>query len=312
MTEADDRIAFGDGGEDLARCSLWWRQPVAAPGLGPLLGGQEAPIGRIGLLEAQGAAMAMSLLERACTNLAQQGCRLVLAPMDGDTWQPYRVLDGDQVPGQAFWGEPDLAPQWADWLAAAGFRVQARFVSSLCTNLEFRRPRLRLAQGWRLQPVEGLRIDDFLEPIHQLVLEGFRQQPLFRPTSLEAFRRHWQSWRPLLDPRLSLLAFDGPELVGLLLAHADGPGGCRAVVRTLVVRPGRTWAGLGRSLLETCHGLAAAAGYQGVIHALMRDPGASLALSRPYAQVFRRYGLFGRPLEERGAQGSNPAASAPS
>jgi hypothetical protein len=27
-----------------------------------------------------------------------------------------------------------------------------------------------------------------------------------------------------MDPRLSLLAFDGPDLVGLLLAHADGPG----------------------------------------------------------------------------------------
>lgn len=311
MTEADADLELGDPGLGQARCSLWWRQPVAAPGLGPLLGADPAPIGRIGRLEAPGAAIAKTLLERACAELGQRGCRLVLAPMDGDTWQPYRVLESGQDPGQAFAGEPDLAPHWGGWLADAGFQVQARFVSTLCTNLQIRRPSSLMAAALRLEPAQALPIDDLLGAIHHLVLEGFQRQPLFRPTSLDRFRGVWQAWRTVLDPRLSLLAFDGPDLVGLLLAHPDGPGARRAVVRTLVVRPGRPWAGLGRRLLETCHGLAAEAGYQAVIHALMRDPGASLALSRPYGQPYRRYGLFARSLVQPWALGPSDSTIAP-
>ena len=198
------------------------------------------------------------------------------------------------IPGSpiAFWiririlAKPLLAnPIWRStgggWLADAGFRVQGYFVSTLCTNLQIRRPRPRLAVAIRLEQAQAVPIDNLLESIHHLVLEGFQRQPLFRPTCLDSFSGFLQPWRSVMDPRLSLLAFGGPDLVGLLLAHADGPGGRRAVVRTLVVRPGRPWAGLGRRLLETCHGLAADVGYLAVIHALMRDPGASLALSRP-------------------------------
>jgi hypothetical protein len=66
-----------------------------------------------------------------------------------------------------------------------------------------------------------LAIDDLLEPIHHLILNGFRRQPLFVPVSLDGFRRYWGPWRSRLDPRLSLLAFDGGEVVGLLLAHPE-------------------------------------------------------------------------------------------
>ena len=126
MTEADANLELGDQGLGPARCSLWWRQPVAAPGLGPLVGADPAPIGCIGRLEAPGAAISKTLLEQACAELGQRGCRLVLAPMDGDTWQPYRVLDSDQDPGQAIAGEPDLALHWggAGWpTPASGCRA---------------------------------------------------------------------------------------------------------------------------------------------------------------------------------------------
>jgi hypothetical protein len=68
---------------------------------------------------------------------------------------------------------------------------------------------------------------------------------------------------------------------------------------------------LGRRLLETCHGLSADVGYLAVIHALMRDPGACLALSRPYSQPNRNYGLFARSLEQPWARGATDSAIAP-
>jgi len=159
---------------------------VAAPGLGPLVGSDPAPIGCIGRLEAPGAAIAKTLLEQACAELGQRGCRLVLTPMDGDTWQPYRVLESDQDPGQAFAGEPDLALHWGCWLADAGFRVQARFVSTLGTNLQIRRPSPRLAVAIRLEQAQAVPMDDLSESIHHLVLEGFSANPCFAPPASAA------------------------------------------------------------------------------------------------------------------------------
>lgn len=301
MAEPDRLLALADGSGGRASCGLWWRQPgLAHAPIAPAANPGE-PIGRIGRLAASGPTLAAELLERACLELRQRGCAAVLAPLDGDTWHPYRVVEPGQNPAEAFAGEPDPDPCWNDWLVAAGFAVQARYVSSLCTELQQRRPIVSPGSLFHLVTVESLAIDDLLEPIHRLILNGFRRQPLFVPISLDGFRHHWQPWRTRFDPRLSLLAFDGAELVGLLLAHPDGCQGRRAVVRTLVVQPGRRWAGLGRRLLETCHERAAALGYTAVIHALMHDPGASVALSRPYAQPFRRYVLMGRSLLGEGS-----------
>ena len=312
MAEPDRVLELRDGAGGWARCGLWWSPSTGdeAPNPQELGGGDllahdrrspapsgTVPLGRIGRLEASGPGSAAELLERATAELRQRGCVTVLAPLDGDTWHPYRVLEPGQEAAEAFAGEPDPDPRWTDWLAAAGFAVRARYVSSLCSDLQRRRPSVYPPSPFQLVPVEHLAIDDLLEPIHRLILNGFRRQPLFVPVSLDGFRRHWEPWRSRLDPRLSLLAFDGGEVVGLLLAHPEGPQeGRRAVVRTLVVQPGRRWAGLGRRLLETCHGRAAALGYTAVIHALMHDPGASVALSRPYARSFRRYVLMGRSL----------------
>ena len=287
-----------------ARCSLWWRRPLQG---GP--SSDAARIGRIGRLQASSAAGARLLLERACSELRRQGCHSVLAPLDGDTWQPYRVLAPGQDRRQAFAGEPNLAPEWAEWLMAAGFCVRARYLSALCSDLQRRRPIAAERCGsWRIEPLAEQPIEPLLEPIRCLIVLGFAGQPLFRAPGQEEFRQLLGPWRAVLDRRLSLLAFDGDDLVGLLLAHGDPPGtatpgpvladGERAVVRTLVVRPGRAHAGLGRLLLETCHGLAAAAGCQAVIHALMHDPGASLVLSRPYAQPVRHYWLMERSLAD--------------
>jgi GNAT superfamily N-acetyltransferase len=312
MAEPDRVLELGDGAGGWARCGLWWSPSMAdeAPNPQALGGGDPlahdrrspapsgtVPLGRIGRLEASGPGSAAELLERATAELRQRGCATVLAPLDGDTWHPYRVLEPGQDSAEAFAGEPDPDPRWTDWLAAAGFAVRARYVSSLCSDLQRRRLTVYPPSPFQLVPVEHLAIDDLLEPIHRLILNGFRRQPLFVPVSLDGFCRHWEPWRSRLDPRLSLLAFDGGEVVGLLLAHPEGPQeGRRAVVRTLVVQPGRRWAGLGRRLLETCHGRAAALGYTAVIHALMHEPGASVALSRPYARSFRRYVLMGRSL----------------
>lgn len=292
MSEPDQVLELRTGAGGWARCGLWW-SPAA--GVRPPLDAQPG-LGRLGRLEASGPESAAALLAQACAQLRWHGCSAVLAPLDGDTWHPYRLLEPGQDSAGSFAGEPDPDPRWMAWLAGAGFVVRERYVSSLCSDLHKRRSTLPPPCALQLVPVESLAIDDHLEPIHQLILNGFRHQPLFLPLSLDAFRLSWAHWCRRFDPHLSLIAFDGEAPVGLLLAHPDGPEGCRVVVRTLVVQPGRRWAGLGRRLLESLHRRAADLGFPAVIHALMHDPGPSLALSRHYASPFRRYVLMGRSL----------------
>ena len=307
MLEPDAELTCADG----ARCALWWQRPspivLGRPsgtatdqtgdrqGPGRSLDG--VAVGRIGRLQAPTAAAAGHLLRAACDELRRQGCGAVLAPMEASTWGAYRVLEPGQPPAPAFAGEPALDPCWYSWLAAAGFGPWLRYCSSLCTDLDLRRPGGRPLGALRIEALEPATALHLQAPLRRLVLDGFRRQPLFQPLPGSAFSHLALPWLERLDPRFSLGAFDGDDLVGLLLAHGEGSSSKpRVVVRTLVVRPGRAWAGLGRHLLERCHRQAAAAGCQAVIHALMLDPGPSRALSRPYARPFRRYALMGRSL----------------
>ena len=296
---ADERWALLDGGVELARCGLWWDQ--AAPRSGERLGS-------LGQLQADGAdaSARLALLLHGCERLRLHGCRRVLAPMDSNSWHDYRLVEAAvpaDPPELPFAGEPRCGADWIAPLQAAGFSVQARYVSALCTDLAWRRPRRpdrRQGPGEAvvIRSAAGIEAGALLPQLHGLVMAGFRRQPLFVPVEPATFTALWQPWLRLVDSELSLLAFDAERLVGLLLAHPDRPAAAssRLVVRTLVVAPGRRYAGLGRELLETAHARAAARGVPAVIHALMHCPGPSMALSAPYARVFRRYLLMGRRL----------------
>jgi hypothetical protein len=109
------------------------------------------------------------------------------------------------------------------------------------------------------------------------------------------FRRRFEAQQALADPANTLLALAGEQLLGLLIAHRSGAA---MVVRTLVVQPGRSQAGLGTLLLEEAHERAALQGCQGAIHALMHAGGGSLTLSRHYADAAPAggYVLLGRRL----------------
>lgn len=304
---ADERWAVLEQGQEAARCGLWWRQV-------PIEVGERC--GCLGEFQAAAATdtARLALLRHGCERLRRQGCRQLLAPMAGSSWHDYRLVatgtDG-AAPQPPFAGEPGCGPDWLEPLRAAGFVVRSRYVSALCTDLAWRRPRndrLRAAASTAALSIRSageVEAAALLPGLHQLVMAGFRRQPWFAPVDPARFVRLAQGWWQRQDPQLSLLAFDADQLVGLLLAHADppGPAPSRLVVRTLVVSPGRRYAGLGRELLERAHARAALRGCTAAIHALMHNPGPSVALSRPYARVFRHYLLMGRSLGAPGDQG---------
>lgn len=287
---ADECWQILAGGRERGRAAIWWQHTPPLPG---------ERVGAIGSLSASDAAAAQQLLRHACRRLAEQGCTRVLAPMDGNTWNAYRCRTGAAL---GFPGEPQPGPEWIAHLHACGFEVDSHYVSQCCSRLDRRRPAARSRMR-----LEAVRIEDLASlqrqgaaaamagQIHRLVHAGFGQQPYFLPLAEAVFRRRFEARAAVADPASTLLALAGEQLLGLLIAQRSGDA---LVVRTLVVQPGRSQAGLGTLLLEEAHARAARQGCRGAIHALMHAGGASLPLSRHYADAAPAGGsvLLGRRL----------------
>jgi S-adenosylmethionine-diacylglycerol 3-amino-3-carboxypropyl transferase len=294
---ADECWQLEAGGRPLARASLWWRHTPPLPG---------ERVGAIGELSGGDAAAARALLQHACRRLAEQGCTRVLAPMDGNTWNAYRCRTGAPL---AFPGEPAPGPEWIAHLHACGFQVAAHSLCGLCDNLERRRPVRR--RGSRLEAVQLTSLAELQRQgplsealpgaIHRLVHTGFANQPYFLPLGEAQFLAWLQGPVGQADPACTLLAWADDQLVGLLLAQRSNP---TLVVRTLVVQPGRAWAGLGNRLLEEAHHRARARGYRSALHVLMQASGASQALSAHHGVACGGYVLLERRLGEAPPQDS--------
>jgi GNAT superfamily N-acetyltransferase len=316
---AGERWQLQTGGKELARAAIWWQHTPPLPG---------ERVGAIGDLAASDDASARVVLEQACRRLAEQGCTRVLAPMDGSTWNAYRCRTG---PALGFSGEPAVGPEWVGHLHACGFTVEAHYLCA-CTDLATvptgnsdwpaRPATLRITDLASLQHQGEAEASSVLVPrIHGLVDAGFRRQPYFQPLPLTAFRAWLEAAQPSAAPELTLLAFDTMAsteadaisdptdpgvLAGVLLAQRQAQ---TLVVRTLVVRPGRRWAGLGRMLLAEAHHRARHQNCNRAIHALMLDGGPGHLLSRRTATPCSSYVLMGRALTAPYRQGLVGASS---
>jgi GNAT superfamily N-acetyltransferase len=278
-----------------ARCSLWWRHAPAH---------DAHRVGLIGHYAAKYGPSAAALLELACAQLAQRGCTLAVGPMDGNTWQNYRLVveRGSEPP---FFLEPNHPDDWPDHFRAAGFFVLAGYYSALCTDLVRPDPGLadtarRLeSQGVLVRPLRMDCLTRELHGIHALTLASFRDSFLFTPIGRDDFLAQYLELRSCVQPELVLIAEQGERMIGYVFALPDlsrkRPD--TMIIKTLAVHPELHAAGAGRLLAGRCHQAAYELGYRRAIHALMLDTSAARNLSERIARPMRRYALFARRLE---------------
>lgn len=262
-----------------ARCRIW-------PD-GPAWDG--APAAAIGKLEFPDVAAGTALLRAACERLGTP----VLAPMEGDTWHPFRAVttsDGSA----AYMLEPVSGPHDAAALAAAGFAPVADYVSSRAPIPEAGTPAPVVA-GITIKAWDGSGAEPMLDRLFALSGASFADKGFFKPIGRDAFLDLYRPLLPLIDPRLVLFAFsDTGDLAGFLFGipnRLQGPAPDTAILKTYASgRPG-----VGHLLAHTFHENAREFGYTHVIHALMHVDNVSLRRSAQHSgKVFRRYSLFGR------------------
>ncbi len=291
-------LLLAENGARAARCSLWW---TAVP---PYAGQR---LGLIGHYAAHDPAAAAQLLRRACAELAAHDCTLAVGPMDGNTWQRYRLLT-ERGPEPIFFLEPDNPDDWPAHFTRSGFTVLAHYVSSLNEHLEPHDPRTaavaeRLAaQGIHIRPLDAGRFEEELRRIYTLSADSFRNNFLYTPISEEEFLAQYQGVRPYVRPELVLVAEQQDRLVGFIFAVPDllqarrGQTIDTVVIKTIAVHPDHAGTGLGSVLGTRCQEAAYRLGYRRAIHALMHESNTSRRISNHYARPIRRYALFAREL----------------
>jgi predicted N-acetyltransferase YhbS len=290
LLDSSDRIT--------ARCSLWWS---ARPRL------EAHRLGVVGHYAADNPDAAARILQLACDRLAEQGCSLAVGPMDGNTWQRYRLLT-ERGHEAVFFLEPDNPDEWPAHFTESGFFPLAEYYSALNTDLDRADAGLdeiekqAAARGITLRQMDTNRFEDELRAVHALSLASFRDNFLYTPIGEEDFVAQYRGIRPYVRPELLLLAERLGMPVGYLFCVPDllqaqrGQPIDTVIFKTLAVHPDHAGMGLGRLLVGRGHLVSAKLGYRRATHALFHEKNRSGRISGHTARVIRRYTLFARTL----------------
>ena len=258
--------------------------------------------GMIGHYAAESLEAGRTLLQAACRRLRDAGCARVIGPIDGSTWKPYRLVSdaGSEAP---FLLEPINPHAWNHHFLESGFGVLASYHSALSVNPapDPKMPAVRArlsASGVSTRAADPARLDAELAAIHELALDSFSRNPLYSPLSRGDFLALYRPLLSRLPAGFTRIAEHAGRAVGFAFAAPDllRPQNDTLIVKTVGVRRGRLYAGLGRLLAEELHELARRAGLPRVIHALMHDDNVSARTSAHTSTVIWRYALYSRSL----------------
>ncbi len=285
-------------GNAVGRFSLWWTHAPAY---------SMHRLGLIGHLAAADASLLDPLLASASEQLAEQGCTLAVGPMDGSTWQRYRLLT-ERGTEPAFFLEPDNPDDWPARFEANGFAPLARYCSAVNDDLsrqDERGPEILsnvMNQGISIRCLDSNCFEEELRGIHELSLAAFAGNALYTPIDGNDFVAQYSSIRPAIRPELILIAEREGHVVGYGFALPDlaqakrGQAIDTVIIKTLAVHPRWGHLGLGSLLGNGCHEAARRLGYRRAIHALMHDDNRSRRLSAHSGRVMRRYALYAKEL----------------
>lgn len=257
--------------------------------------------GLLGHFAAAPGEAAKELFVAAELELRARGCSRVYGPVNGSTWERYRfVVDGDGSP--PFFLEPMNPPDWPRAWEDAGYAVAARYVSMAKTDLGRTDPRYArhakrlLDAGTRVEGVPAAGFEAAVREVYPLVRDAFAQNFLYAPVTEDELALQYLAARPLVDPRLCLVARRGDVIAGFVFAYRDPTDPATVVLKTLAARAGLAYAFTGVVLAHAVEQAALALGASRVVYALMHEDADSRRLGEVYGHVIRRYALYAKPL----------------
>lgn len=242
------------------------------------------------------------LFDKLFEELKKRGATKIVGPMDGNTWQSYRLTTyyGDE---SAFSLEPFTPPYYIKHWENAGFEPEETYSSYITSISEWTDKRVeRLHDRFANLTFKSLQAND-LSAIFDLSLQSFNRNPYYIPIDKEVYLNKYGNMMSMLKPNVSTVVYDGIELVGYLFAmmdmnlKANDEPNNRVILKTVAVKEERKYAGLGTYLLSNLVETMRTMGVESAIHALMYDKNAVQNIIKDNSKKLRQYTLYKRDLK---------------
>lgn len=232
------------------------------------------------------------------------GGKYLLGPMNGSTWESYRLLADHDNP--LFFTEPYHHLYYNKQFIQAGFDPVAHYYSNIDHGLEVDNPEILVreqelqARGVTIRSIDLSDFETEIGRVYDFNLLAFKTNFLYTPISREAFMKKYMQTKAYIDPELTLLAEDqAGNLVGYFFCIPDfyNTKSKSLVVKTLARHPGAEWRGLGHVIGNVIYRKAAALGYTSAIHSFIYEQGTSTKLSTHFSgALYRNYVLYGKHI----------------
>ncbi len=240
------------------------------------------------------------LIEAIAEKSRQMGKSLLIGPMNGSTWEEYRLAVDN--PNFTYLFDLNHPAYYPDLLQSAGMEVLAGYTTNIDQQLSFDAHRLARAEQL-LAPLQlsyrNIRLahlEEELAAVYRFCMSAFAQNLLFTPVSAPHFLSKYLTVRALIQPEYVLLAEDpAGELCGVLFAipNYQDPNRKGIVLKTLAKRPGKRYAGLATKLGAMFYDKIRTEGFEYVVHAFMEDNNASNNVSAYFSGTpAKHYQLF--------------------
>lgn len=235
------------------------------------------------------------LFDKLFKELKAMGAKEVIGPMDGNTWQNYRLTTyyGDKP---TFTMEPYTPEHYIKHWINVGFKPADDYSSYITDIRTWKDDRVvRLHDKFKELTFKELKKDD-LSAIFDLSLKSFTRNPYYLPIEKEIYLNKYEGLLSLLKPNLSHVVYDGDELVGYLFAMLDINDNKRVILKTIAIKEERKYAGLGTYLLAKLIAQSKQIGVEYAIHALMYDKNQVQNIVKDNSELLRKYTLYKREL----------------
>lgn len=176
----------------------------------------EKGIGYVGLVSLHPDARHASALREAWFQAEEwfrnRGVRQVQGPLTYSTWFPYRFRKDDHALKLAW--EPASPPIDRERFLAWGFTDYKHYNSTCIQGIDNHYQRTlkdfekSQAAGYVYRPLSQATLDEDIVVMHQLVMDTFRDNYLFTPLSLEAFKQIYVPNMKHVDLEMSCLVYD--------------------------------------------------------------------------------------------------------
>lgn len=263
-------------------------------------------IGYVGFFEVdpvipEARAVATGLLEKACHWLKTKGAGRALGPLNFNTWFPYRLRTGPQGDLRFAW-EPVNPPEYVNFMTSFGFSELERYHSVGNQDLDAVIEKTKssheqaLAAGYKIRNLDSANLIAKEVPmLYEISMQGFKDNFLFEPIPLDAFKQLYVPIANKADISLARAVTDAKGRdVGFFLIFEDQD---YMVMKTVAVKPEARGKGLSNALVYSAALAAKQKGLDRCISALVKSGAQSESYAKKSKFLWKHeYALFQKDL----------------